>query len=387
MQIRRYLLLFHLPLVAFAGLYGGGLFLERSFREGMSPAEVVDYQTAQAIEENRYCLFLSGLHSQEFLYKLALYEKWKPDILVLGSSRVLQLRAAFFSKTMVNAGRAMPSLHGGYHFLARALEIAPPKLLIIGLDSWWFNAAAQEPRVPIEEPDWFNKNQSNPAMKLIFKIIRGEIGVESLALAELRCHVGVSAIRHNTGFDAYGSFWYTDLIVGDRSSADTGFGDTLDRIEQGHKRFQYGGAVAEAHLSNLRKIIDLAESAGVEVRLFLPPFAQPIAARFEEMRDNYGYFFELRRRLVEEFGALDFSDPAALRAEGCEFIDGFHGGPVVYARVLQKMAEQPGFPRNMLASDVIDRVALMTGQVSFDLQRVTDRRRIDFLQLGCPSPR
>lgn len=387
MRLRLYLWIFLSPLPVFFCLYLSGLYLERVFREDLPIHDVVGYQIAEASERNRTCLFYSGLHNYSFDHKMELYAQWRPEVLVLGSSRVLQLRAEFFSGSMVNAGRSMPSIYHGYHFLAGALEIAPPRILLLGIDPWWFNPAFQKPVIPIEQPGRFTEKQPNPALKLIFNALKGKLGLADIAHARQRCHIGASAIRRNAGFDAFGSYWYTDVITGQTPSNDPAFTDTLDRMAKGNRRFEYGAAVPEAHFENLRKMIDLAERAGVEVRLFLPPFAPSVARRFDEMGERYAYFVGLRQRLVEDFGAVDFTDPASLGVNACEFIDGFHAGPVVYARLLRELAKESGSLEALIATDRLHEISAMEGQVSVSLERVTALPRTDFLNLGCESPR
>lgn len=66
--------------------------------------DVAVERAVEAQAEGEFALFGSGV-SQDFVdYKLRLYAAVKPDITVVGSSRVMQFRAAYFRKPFLNMG-------------------------------------------------------------------------------------------------------------------------------------------------------------------------------------------------------------------------------------------------------------------------------------------
>src|SRR5579871_4488684 len=74
-------------------------------------------------------------------YKITSARLRKPEILALGSSRVLQFRAPLFNKkrsAFYNAGSAGPSLAAELDFLNHLGDGGLPKVLILGLDQEWF---------------------------------------------------------------------------------------------------------------------------------------------------------------------------------------------------------------------------------------------------------
>ena len=63
-------------------------------------------RAVEAQAEGEFALFGSGV-SQDFVdYKLRLYAAVRPDITAVGSSRVMQFRAAYFRKPFLNMGGA-----------------------------------------------------------------------------------------------------------------------------------------------------------------------------------------------------------------------------------------------------------------------------------------
>ena len=64
---------------------------------------------------------------------MELIKQVKPEIIALGSSRVMQFREDSFNKKFVNAGGAMNSL-SEFNFFEKMYEFHNPKYIILGLD-------------------------------------------------------------------------------------------------------------------------------------------------------------------------------------------------------------------------------------------------------------
>jgi hypothetical protein len=78
-----------------------------------------------------------------FRYKYLQVLRRHPQILVLGSSRVMQIRAEMFGAqggAFYNAGGMIHSIQDLNHFLERLPPDATPKIVILGIDFWWLNA-------------------------------------------------------------------------------------------------------------------------------------------------------------------------------------------------------------------------------------------------------
>src|ERR1700722_4483896 len=112
-----------------------GLFLFNS-GELLSDKDIADKQLAS--EKN--CIVGLATRNSGYYYKQEMYRKIKPEILILGSSRVMQYRKEFFSRSMLNAGGAMNSINEGFSFVTDSFNEVAPKVLIMGLDYWWFSA-------------------------------------------------------------------------------------------------------------------------------------------------------------------------------------------------------------------------------------------------------
>lgn len=135
----------------------------------------------------------------------------------------------------------------------------------------------------------------------------------------------------------------------------------------------------------LKNIVRKLEAQGIQVILFFPPLAFTPYAMISAAPEDYQFISQLPGELARAgLMAHDFTNPATINTHDCEFIDGFHGGEVTYARLLSALAES-----NALLGQFINH-----GQIAAALYkaaglamvpdpRITPRREIDFLPLGC----
>ncbi len=100
----------------------------------VSVDRVVDLQ----LETDEKKIFSSSLFQLNRPYKINLYQKVKPDIIVLGSSRTYMMNHSFFSKSFLNLGFGN-SLIDMESFVEEILSIHKPELVIWGLNFWWFS--------------------------------------------------------------------------------------------------------------------------------------------------------------------------------------------------------------------------------------------------------
>ncbi|MDE5878961.1 MAG: hypothetical protein K2G99_02885, partial [Desulfovibrio sp.] len=117
----------------------------------------------------------------------------------------------------------------------------------------------------------------------------------------------------------------------------------------------------------------------------------PLSPRvLEAMRKTPGawpHLFRLREALASRgIDALDCTDARGFASGDCEFIDGFHGGEVSYARILRRMADR--WPALLAYVDMekLDSVIRdWAGHVLVPDGRLTPLPEQDFMRLGCPK--
>lgn len=92
--------------------------------------------------QGEFVLFGPGLAQDIMAYKLALYAAVKPEVVVLGSSRAGNVRAAFFERPFVNMAGAAMDLESLRLLVDRMLAVHRPRVVLLGLDFWWLTAGA-----------------------------------------------------------------------------------------------------------------------------------------------------------------------------------------------------------------------------------------------------
>ena len=79
-------------------------------------------------------LYGSALSDYPYGYKLAIFEAKRPDVVVIGSSRALQMRENFFNTSFVNLGRTANYPEELEKLINDILKIHLPKVIILQID-------------------------------------------------------------------------------------------------------------------------------------------------------------------------------------------------------------------------------------------------------------
>ncbi len=357
--------------------------------EFRSIKEIINYQNIS----QTYRKYGTAIHNDTYHYKLEGYKRRKPDVVAIGSSRVMQFRDRFFSKSFYNTGGAMTSLDRGRVLLKELFAINHrPKLIILGIDFWWFNPQKDKlgslTTPPVESQrfmplflfkpvSWVydKKIDLNDYFEIAFRLNGwGESG-----------QIGVNAINTGAGFGPDGAWNYYDLVSGSRKSVDDLFKDTLLRIKNGNRRFQYGEKVPEEYFDAFIDIIGEIESQGVELVIFIPPLAPEIYAEMQKKNKQYGYVNDLFEKMEKngvEF--YNFNNPESIKTPSCEFVDGFHGGDVSYARILKEIFTNSNELAAFINWGSVENDIKNNAGLSMIKDKLNyNEKEMDFLGLGC----
>lgn len=286
-------------------------------------------------------------------YKLASVVQRRPEIMALGTSRILAVRSTFFSEnaSFFNAGNGVTRLRHFRPFLQRIPPGAEPKLILLGLDQYLFNARFDSLSPDGMEDNWAGDRKIQDVFFESWIQVYRDYFERKFALADLtksrgEKRVGLNAVVHANAFRNDGSYTWAQYVADpwNPKNEDYEFRNTLDRIANGYRRFEYGEHVSEAAVAELEKFLEDCKSRGIYVAAFPPPFAHLIYAKLRSMPVEYGYLRELEpwlRPVFAKFGysLLDFSDLAAVGASDRETIDGFHGSEKAYVRLFLNMIE------------------------------------------------
>jgi hypothetical protein len=360
-------------------------------------SEIISYSNLEEKQSKYNAIFASSLDQNSMPYKLGLVVQKKPKVVALGSSTSMQFRHEFFASDIrfVNAGGAAASASDLFNFSKAMLAVHKPELVIIGVDFWWLNPERSNPVRPIAGTlEEFNLQKIIAAGRFLWRF--GDsfyLYRDAFALGDVPIHavsgmavMGFDALERSDGFRPDGSRLYYQYVSGQRSSSDTLFSSSFQRIKQGNNRFEYASELDLRQYRILMDTIRLYEAHNVTVIVFLPPVAPVIAARLQAMPQKYAHIVELQKK-AQKHGWFDYLTPREVSWDECEFIDGFHMGDILAQRLLIDIEHQKPLIKPYLNSNA------MTGNIDKFKGRVLSIMpndgfpdgfiEQDFLQLGC----
>tara|TARA_R110002073_G_scaffold72537_1_gene177585 strand:- start:607521 stop:608654 length:1134 start_codon:yes stop_codon:yes gene_type:complete len=310
--------------------------------------------------------YLIGYKYEENNYKyLKLKETSKrgAEVLVLGSSRVLQFRDEMFQESFYNAGFTIRGIDEFQKFLKLIPPKDLPKYLIIGLDQWMFNESWDNLEMNSFQKKQFIENGSGsftPKLNKLSMVYR-DILAKKITISSLSKNrknytpVGINAWVNETGFRNDGSMYYgkqiKNLIKNSPNSEDYNYADTFDRISEGSRRFQYGSKINNKAVEILNELLDYCHKNKINVIGILPPFADGVYNKMKES-NNYNYIDKLFPEIEPifdkySFELYNFNSMKDCNSNDNETIDGFHGGEKTYLKILIKILENHSILNNV----------------------------------------
>lgn len=274
-------------------------------------------------------------------YKTEVAHQRAAEVLTAGNSRTMQLRQCMLpGADYYNAGGTVSKLELYLPFLRSFPEGTLPSVLILNLDSYYFIDAWYDPNPP---EGWdYPYTRPDPADAIATVARRygsGSFTLRQIWAADPRC-VGLPACARGSGFSADGSYHYGSQAAD--GAVDLTFQDALNRIRKGSSRFEHADALCEGTLAQLDELLTFCDEQGITVVAFLPPYAPTVYAAMAE-NGGYGYLEQVWPAVSGVFAAhpgqevYDFTWMPDTTDE--MYLDGFHGGDVVYAMLLREMAQ------------------------------------------------
>lgn len=329
----------------------------------------------------------------EYQYKMSLLKIRKPEIITLGTSRVLGFRQFMFNVPFVNMGRTF----GGLKMISTLkdiLRIHKPRIIILGLDWWDF--------IRKSEKKW--KNSGFNGTQVIFQqmlspyewIFQGKISLKEFfsviftgkADGVDNNSYGVPARHHVEGYDKDGSIYYFSKLTA-LTSDNYQFKHVLHRIlhdSPSSGYFKVGSHIPNSKWRELNKIKMLLERHNVKLIIYLAPEPPQIIKAMMKSR-HYGYLDELLHS-SDKFGSdyYNLFDPRSYGSTACEFIDDLHSGDIVSMRILLAIARdhRNGLYQYINKQKLSDDVNRYAGRA--DAPLLHDKSSLletDYLGLGC----
>jgi len=336
----------------------------------------------QLAAPNGEVLFLSGINQNAFHYKMMLFDRVQPDVVAIGSSRAMEVRGEFFNDRFVTLGGSvgnLQNLEAVADHLARS--VAPPKLALVYVDPWLFNARYTDNQAAV--PD-FPKFVSADMLWGSLKALRHGNWVRNSFKSP---NLGIFALLNDEGFARDGSQYYLGTQTGKVSPYDLRFATTFGRISGDHQNFQRNSRADPALVARICSAVATVRKRTPHVVIIAPPFATPIWARLSS--PDYAYIEDGYAQLAactKGTPFFNFANPASISGStDCEFVDGLHGGDVTYARMLSQIGTADPVISHYLRNDFlavyIEQYKGRAGGTVLAMH--PEIKEIDFLGLGC----
>ncbi|MBQ3799689.1 MAG: hypothetical protein II837_05270 [Treponema sp.] len=318
------------------------LFLVWIFFQARQTGEFDTVEHNSEIQRNNHgCLMGMGYNESTAYYKLLNADYYKAPVISLGTSRVMQFKKDFFLTDFYNCGGAVAGNYNEYKNFLENLAYTP-ETVIIGLDSWVFNDAWNR-----QVANWhgFKKIETVPRSILSISISIAKDWIsKKWSARDLNRYPGNRGFNgriKDEGFMYDGSYYYDYIYRDPTSSSDYQFANTLWRIQNNTSRFEWGEHIDGDTLVQLENLLSYCKEKNITVIAFLPPFAPTVYDAMEKS-GNYQYLTEIVpacKKVFNSYGFefFDFIDGAFLGSDD-DFIDGFHGSEIVYARIIERMA-------------------------------------------------
>lgn len=286
-----------------------------------------------------------------FAYKVYATNTYRPDVLVLGSSRVLQFRAGLLSDQdqFYNAAGQTWRLRELNAFINALDADYQPQVLLLGLDQVWFNADfvdwEDEPNdlglLPLQ-PDRFVPGAKRLLDDLIAEDVRLENVIDREEWVRGTRGLGLHALKFGQGYRNDGSFQEGNILV-NPALAELARENDLERAPDGWRQFVQGNEVDETALAELDRLLQTAQQRDIFVIGFSPPYIPSI---YDVMiaGGKTEYLIKAPPRIQAMFAAydypyFDFTDPRPIGGSDEELYDGWHATERLSLRMYLAMME------------------------------------------------
>jgi hypothetical protein len=364
------IVLFSLPLIGYLAVYEIAM---DSLGETVSIDEVLDEQ------QDNTSLFMRRFLDQEYnIYKLSALERHQPEVIIVGSSRVMQFRSNYFKESFYNGGGLLQNYKDLLSFLA---EGHGERLLVIGLDQWWFkkdNSESSFSWISEPEKEVVSSGKRYAGLSSIVRITK------ALNEARVLKNFGGAAQVGNGGFRFDGSMKIPDgrieKLLREKRFVDTEDPPIPERIRKGlTKRFSYSIIDTTAWREILISIKQY-QAMGGEILVYLPPLSTE-SATLMSLENQQEYFFRFLSQTMSDDLAnqkipfIPFETPTDYGLPDTYFVDGIHPSEVFVARQVERHADKfGGMINKQKLKEMIERSFC---ELLFDEREMTASRNTD----------
>jgi len=334
------------------------------------PQKVAHGQHAASGEVLYGCYWFADRFNE---YKLAGIKEVRPEILVVGSSRVMQFRSLMFSPMEGRFYNAGGLLHNAFDLPALVEHMARGKLptprdLIAGIDPWWLKSTSGR-------TSWLENPHPIPLASAHVAAMRRLLWQQNFRdlfrsagrtrTPDLKClAIGTRARVDNSGFRNDGSRQYPPSRLVQFAEAprfvDAEVPPVVERIRGKTNQFTLPADVDPRRVEALLEAVQKLRGLGVEVHVLLPPFSSESLDALEQSESLatwWDYYKNELPVLLERAGAtvVPVGCPADFGLSDLYMLDGYHPSEVFAARLVVEMAKRAS-PDSLLKRIDLDRL-------------------------------
>lgn len=335
-------ILFSLPVL--------GLFLFPSVviltaREYVSFKDIV--HTQEVFPESLFGFAYNGVSF--YPYKEYLVRTKDPEVIALGTSRVMQFRKEFFTKdsVFINAGGAGKSLEDMENFVRNLPNQSSVRVIILGLDReiligpYLSQDKKEEDLLPIR----FSKIAVLMSRRIYLDYANKKFFLKDIfSTSKSTNHIGLVALLHGDGFRADGSYKYGSATknLGRVSYVESQIKSYIETSANfSNKDTASVLKNLEQNLRAVERIILLAKEKNITIVGIMPPYPTPVHQIIKEQdKTLVTLSLELSEIFKKKgFSFFDFSSIEVFGGKETEFVDAIHGTDVMYLKMVIYMAE------------------------------------------------
>jgi len=293
-------------------------------------------------------LFSSGVTNEAIDYKKSLHSHLEPAVVVVGSSRAMGFRGSFFNREMVNWGGTVASLARLEVVVNEILhQKHRPEYALIFVDIWWLNSRLIGPATGAG----YTAYPAFPDMLTVAKAVditaRDYTRVMASATASEPDRLGLYAIMKDDGFASDGSWHYSGMVSRRNTSSEQNINEQLRLVPALSKDDEKFSFLREHEgdlelVERLVSVIGKLKSNSIIPVVVLPPLQQSIVNYLKRNSSDSRFKLIADRFALAKIEFYDYTDVSNLQPDhinkDCEYIDEFHAGDVVNARLLLDMA-------------------------------------------------
>lgn len=309
---------------------------------------------AKRMIQHQPIIFHNAFTNRDYDFKLQSTKLLRPEVLILGSSRMAGLRGSMFQPYKFYNGSACIYDVRDYEKFLTNLGAPYPKVIILAID-WYHLGPGFSPNIPVYTP-WERKKES---INGISKAIYASFIKEPIAIIQTLTRfddpirgveaIGLNARKYGVGFQNDGSWQFGNHLLDKYRDLDSdGY---IQFIRQGINFWGEYDEYDKEKLMQLESLSNFAKSKGIKLYSISMPLDPIIVEAFNLSPKMKAWRnFQLHGvQVLSQFGVTHFNFNQIDKIEGNkdEFFDSVHPSDPANARVLIKMLENPNFAKSL----------------------------------------